>query len=502
MRDQFSGYYRPTDSDFALLWAEGVFVFDTNVLLNLYSYPEEVRNVFISVLLKIKDRIWIPYQVGLEFHRNRFSRIKQSNQRVEKLLQTIETTGNQLNSEVRSIELEKRNIGISDIQDRLAAVQEAHKTLSEAVKLACDRLPPVSLDDAIGEEICRLLENKVGKPPADQHALDALVVDGQERFDKKIPPGFGDEKNKGDDTFRDRGIIYLRKFGDLILWRQLMDHAKANNLTKVVLVTGDKKPDWWWLDDHKTLGPLPELVQEIKINSQVELFWMYSADQFLKFAETYLKATEVTAEAVEQAAQQVTLNSPHKSSSFMLGSPPVGIDFPVADIGFLDWINQAPKTVAWPESLSENIRPSRARELFGYIEGNSAEGAIEKWLIRKYPGGNILRNKGFPNFIVDDSGLLRGYQTRFVRNFSPRAFPPSVVNSLLRGYLEVNEGRLSFFNFVLAIPIEDVEYFNDSGWQQEVFRRANNLLDRYPAGSIIIGFVNDEYFEEMMTIEH
>lgn len=301
MRNLFSSYYRPSKDEFDKLWKEGVFIFDTNVLLNLYSYPEDVRNVFLSVLNKISERTWIPYQVGIEFHRNRFNRIKQSNQRVEKLLQTIGAMGNQLDSEVKNIELEKRNIGISDIQDRLAAVQTAHTALSEAVQLACDKLPPVSLEDPIGEEVSRLLENRVGLPPASQSELDELLADGQERFDKKIPPGFGDEKSKDEGTFRDRGITYPRKFGDLILWKQLIAHAGSNKLTKIVFVTSDsKKNDWWLQDDNRTLGPLPELIQEMKSKANVDLFWMYSADQFLQQAESYLKATEVTAETIQQ----------------------------------------------------------------------------------------------------------------------------------------------------------------------------------------------------------
>ena len=48
---------------------EMCFVFDTNVLLNLYRYPKDVSSEFINVLKHIQDRIWIPYNVGLELSR-------------------------------------------------------------------------------------------------------------------------------------------------------------------------------------------------------------------------------------------------------------------------------------------------------------------------------------------------------------------------------------------------------------------------------------------------
>lgn len=38
MKSKFRGYYKPTDEEFDTLWKNAVFVFDTNVLLNLYRY--------------------------------------------------------------------------------------------------------------------------------------------------------------------------------------------------------------------------------------------------------------------------------------------------------------------------------------------------------------------------------------------------------------------------------------------------------------------------------
>jgi hypothetical protein len=45
MRDLFPGFYRPSEEEFHRVWQEGIFVLDTNVLLNLYRYPEEAQRV-------------------------------------------------------------------------------------------------------------------------------------------------------------------------------------------------------------------------------------------------------------------------------------------------------------------------------------------------------------------------------------------------------------------------------------------------------------------------
>ncbi len=491
LRNLFPGYYLPTEDDFAKLWAEATFVFDTNVLLNLYSYPEDVRNVFLSVLSKLEDRIWVPYHVGLEFHRNKFSRIKQANQRVEKLLKTIRTTGDQLGSEVKSIELEKRNIGISNIQDRLTAVQDAHAALSEAVQLACDKLPPVSLNDPIGNKICALLEGRVGCPPASQVDLDNLLTDAQDRFDKKIPPGFADS-DKGDESYRDRGVTYPKKFGDLILWRQLISHANKESIGAIVFVTGDKKVDWWWLDDGKTLGPLPELVQEIKSTAPVDQFWMYSADQFLQNAEVHLKATEVTAEAVEQVKESLSvLNTDRILSSLQNVNPVLKHRSDNLYTGLLSQLF---------EQSTEERRETRQGGLLSYYT-YTVEDAVQNWLIESNPGCEVLRTKNFPDFIVDRAGNLSGYEVKLLRNFSPRAFPPSVVNSLLRGYLEVKEGRIKDFSLVLALPSGEREYFMEEEWRDELMRRGSNLIDKYPAHSIIFGVAEEDIFEPLIIIE-
>jgi hypothetical protein len=69
MRNKFSEFsYKP---NLEKLWQECDFVFDANVLLDLY-YDRKVYTNFINILEnKIPDRIWMPYQVGLEYHINR-----------------------------------------------------------------------------------------------------------------------------------------------------------------------------------------------------------------------------------------------------------------------------------------------------------------------------------------------------------------------------------------------------------------------------------------------
>ena len=78
MKEIFNGFYTPSDKTIKKCWSDKktLFIFDTNVLLNLYSYTAETRDDFFHIIEKISSKIWLPYHVGLEYQRNRLNIIK------------------------------------------------------------------------------------------------------------------------------------------------------------------------------------------------------------------------------------------------------------------------------------------------------------------------------------------------------------------------------------------------------------------------------------------
>ncbi len=104
-----------------------------------------------------------------------------------------------------------------------------------------------------------------------------IFKEGEERFKNKVPPGFEDEKTKEGS----------RKFGDLILWKQIIQKAKEIN-KDVILITDERKIDWWWkIKDGRNMGPRQELVEEIKLQANVD-FHMYSSERFLRYGQSFL----------------------------------------------------------------------------------------------------------------------------------------------------------------------------------------------------------------------
>lgn len=472
MKPQFSGYYPPSDAEYERLWKEATIVLDTNVLLNLYRLPTTARDELLKVLDVLKDRLWIPHQVGLEFQRRRLTVIAAERKSVEDALESASELVADLKRKVDGLQIDKRGIGV-DPQPLIGDLERANAKLIEAIQAAHKAQLDISASDPVRERLDSLLEGKTGPGPTSQKDLDDLVTNGEERYKERIPPGFADadkEKNPNEATFIHDRLKYQRKFGDLILWRQLIEHAKASGTKVILLITADRKEDWWWREQGKTIGPHPELVREIIRDSGVDLFWMYSSVQFVEHANKYTTAT-VSNEAVDELKQVALAPQPRFTESR---------DF---------------------TSLLASPRSARGSSEFMYIDRPDpryVEEAVGAWLSQRHQ--NFHPNShGFPDFIALDRGGPHGFEVKFVRNFADRMLgSPSVVNSLLRGYMETREGRLSEFTLIVVIPDQDFQDIIRTDRLHDLERRLGKLLAKYPISGIIVGAVLEERFEPLM----
>lgn len=470
MKTSFSGYYPPSVEQYEQLWKEALIVLDTNVLLNLYRLPTTARDELIGVLELLKDRLWIPHQVALEFQRRRLTVIASERKATEDALTATSELVDDVKSKVEALQIDKRGLGIES-QPLLAELEKANNQLLEAIKTTHNSQLDISASDPVRQRIDELLENRIGVGPTTQAELDTLIAEGEDRFKEKIPPGFADadkEKNPNESTFIFDHIKYQRKFGDLILWRQLIQHVKNAQIMSVLLITADRKEDWWWREQGKTIGPHPELIREIQRDGGVDLFWMYSSVQFVEHANKYSTAS-VSIESVAEI-KQVALFSPESSVNVReyLGQPRLFVSSDSAD------------------------HPNRFS--FGRIEPNVLEECVERWLLRR---GEIVEanHRGFPDFLVRTDEDVHGYEVKYLRQFDRMLMSPAVINSLLRGYLEINEGRLSRFTLVIAIPEDDFIEIRHANKASELHGRLARLLAKYPIDSIVVGAVIDEKFD-------
>jgi hypothetical protein len=287
MKKLFPGYYFPTENEFSDLWGNCIFVFDANVLLNLYRYSPETREELFGILQDNSDRLWLPHQAALEYQRNRLLVIQQTADAYEGIQKLLEDSLKKFENDLHSLVGKGRhpfvneNYLIEKVSDLFSELRE------DLVKLSQSH-PDLIEDDPIQKTITDLFEGKVGSPYATDQ-LTSIYREGKERYEKKIPPGYLD--NEKDEP---------KKYGDLILWHQIIDFAKLQKHS-IILVTDDRKDDWWKKIKGQTIGPQPELIQEIVIETGI-LFYMYSADPFMEKAHNYLKR-KINQKAVDEVRE-------------------------------------------------------------------------------------------------------------------------------------------------------------------------------------------------------
>ena len=277
MRDAFSGRYRPTDKEFDRLWKEGIFVFDANVLLNLYRYSAKAQEQLISVLNVLKERTWLPHQAAKEFTERRIEVIHNRRKTYQNLKANLRKALSEVESQVGGLHRD----GEMELAEPVEMVQDAVEGLVVRVQELEARVPEETNsleDDAVWAAVEKIFEGRVGPPYAAERVKE-IYKEGEERYARSIPPGYEDaRKDKEPGSQADVG----RRFGDLLLWYQALEQAKETQ-RPMVLVTDDRKEDWWWKTAGKTIGPRPELIEEVRHEAGVP-FYMYRPTRFVEEA--------------------------------------------------------------------------------------------------------------------------------------------------------------------------------------------------------------------------
>lgn len=262
--------------------AEALICYDANVLLNVYRYSDDTQKALIEVFKAHVDRTHLPYQVALEYARNRPKTIVDQ---VESCKATNKAFEKVINEHIKP---QRRQPFLSDKS------MEALEAIKNELERKREALEAMILEDQYADLLVSLFEQKIGPFP-DETTLENLNEQAKERYDKKIPPGYSDLKDK--DT--------SRSYGDYIVWRQLMDIAKEEK-KNFIFVTDDSKEDWWLRLSGKIIGPQPPLLEEF-YRETGQRVWLFSSESFLiatnkagsaKVADSVIK--EVSAHYVAQ----------------------------------------------------------------------------------------------------------------------------------------------------------------------------------------------------------
>lgn len=275
MRSMFRGYYSPSQTELAELWDSGQIILDTNALLNLFRYSQSAREDFIKALHFKRESLWIPHQVGIEFHRRRIEVI---NDQVNAFGAIESSLSKAKNAAENALNGYKRHPSL-DTAPLTKALQESINglmlQLQEARENHSTKVVKNKTNEKTLQNITELYEGRVGSPFNDERTLE-IHAEGAIRFENEIPPGYKD-RNKSEPA----------RYGDLVLWEQILENSRAEKKA-AIFVTDDQKEDWWYIVGSETHGPRPELVDDY-FSACGQRIHFLTPNRFLDFAKTQMK---------------------------------------------------------------------------------------------------------------------------------------------------------------------------------------------------------------------
>lgn len=254
-------YLIPSQHEKETLWSNCVFVFDTNVLLNLYRYTSITRDTLLAAFDDLKERVWLPHQVAYEFGKDRCDVIHETVDKYKNLEKVEQEFISRLITELRLKATDKYLIQLQSSIDTWIAEQSKRNLL---VKQASE--------DKILDTVLAIFDGKVGSPFS-QEEMKQISTEGKERYEKLIPPGFCDAK-------KEKNGSENNAYGDLIVWKQILAYSAEKHID-IIYVTHDQKKDWWNISKGRTVGPRIELRKEFSEKTG-QNFYMYSMESFLE----------------------------------------------------------------------------------------------------------------------------------------------------------------------------------------------------------------------------
>ncbi|MFG1854059.1 PIN-like domain-containing protein [Actinomadura geliboluensis] len=300
-RSSFEEFYLPSEGDRKNALLEGLVCLDTNVLLDAYRFAPIARNELLTSLKLFENRLWIPHQVALEFHKNRVKVISKQGQAYKALLESLNNLKNELSSDVlakaKSLRqtiaapdakpesiIEPITQGLGRVIERVNALQSGHG-------ITLDQLDSDPVLSAFEE----IFNGRVGDRLDEKEEAEARK-EADRRVKAKIPPGYKDVADKDDPS------------GDYLLWKQLLLEAKTRKLP-ILFVTRDVKEDWFRREAGRTLSARPELIKEAREVADVSLIIM-ETKSFLWHVKQYMTQSAVSNDLLRQVEELPPINRP------------------------------------------------------------------------------------------------------------------------------------------------------------------------------------------------
>ncbi|MFF0343484.1 PIN-like domain-containing protein [Kribbella sp. NPDC004875] len=305
LKDVLGEFYRPSAGDLKRYVTEATVVLDASVLLDLYRLGTSERAQVFDVLDMIESRLWIPYQAGFEYQRNRLGVVAAQANAYEALrsLHGARDT-EQMKKALKGLSLPDEVRGqvgalLPDLADQLiSAVADYQAAITKLIDAHVVTTAQARSADPVRARLDALLVGRVGTKP-DRKTQDERVKEGVRRSNAGIPPGYKDADKDGDSFVA----------GDYLVWAGILEYAKESE-TSLLFVTKDQKEDWFERSGGEITGPRTELVAEFA-EQNAHGYHQLTLGRFLTLANEFLSAQvdEATIERVSEASPPTGLET-------------------------------------------------------------------------------------------------------------------------------------------------------------------------------------------------
>lgn len=262
MKIHFPGYYPLANGDIDNLLINATIVFDADSLLDLFRMKKEYVESILNVMgnARIKDKLWLPYDVAWLYHRCMNDEILKQIENVNSILSHLTQCKDAVLAPKRFPYFEQYLTNM--MQRGIGGIEEAcirqQSELMETLK-----------ESEIKDRVDALFRGKIGTAYEDGD-LNNIYADGDERYSHSIPPGYMTERNV------DNRVL----FHDLIVWKQLQKYSK-DQAKDVLLITGNVRKDWYYIVKNRIVSPRNELINEFQ-KETTHHFYCVSMRQFIE----------------------------------------------------------------------------------------------------------------------------------------------------------------------------------------------------------------------------
>lgn len=290
--DESMGSFISKDAFKSLYSSDPIYIFDTNVYLNLLRYSKKTSQELLLIYRLIQGNISVLPQVNREFKKNlsivekqRFTNAKKS---VTEIKNAINSCNGAITKQLQFFIKYKFGGSQEIFSKSISDLETLKKSLEQYGENCIKQENDGFMDKKEIEDfflmICVHSELEGFSPST----LFDIYKDGDIRYKYKIPPGYMDDPRNNPKSSKDGVDI----FGDLVMWYEIIDFGKKKG-KPIIFVTADTKEDWFsGKEDHAT-SPREELIKEYEERSNGNQICILTDNKFVEYMGEILQVNTV-----------------------------------------------------------------------------------------------------------------------------------------------------------------------------------------------------------------